>query len=214
MEYELLDTGVFDDQPLFRRLCRVRQGRCRRHPNANHGDQPRGRIAADLHLLPTLWFRNDWSQWIAESNRAARKPRLEQIAAPAGATAVAAVHPSLGEFVLYADGDVPLLFTENETNHARLFQGENESPYVKDGINDYVVDGNRGAVNPGSTAPKSPRTGASTSAPVRPASFASGSPGRRRSNRASRSANRLMTSLRSDVAKPTSFIGGDTAVSE
>ena len=147
MEYELLDTGAFEDHRYFDVFVEYAKGAAEdilvRITAVNRGPDP-----ADLHLLPTLWFRNDWSQWIAESNRAAGKPRLEQIAAPAGATAVAAVHPSLGEFVLYADGHVPLLFTENETNHARLFHGQNESPYVKDGINDCVVDGNRGAVNP------------------------------------------------------------------
>ena len=50
----------------------------------------RGPDAAELHLLPTLWFRNDWSAWIAESNRAARKPTLAQVEAPAGVSAVAA----------------------------------------------------------------------------------------------------------------------------
>ena len=109
----------------------------------------RGPEAADLHLLPTLWFRNDWSAWIAPSNRAAAKPRLAQIEAPAGATAAAASHAGLGEFFLFCEGDVPLLFTENETNHERLFPGQgNESPYVKDGINDCVVSGRQLAVNP------------------------------------------------------------------
>ena len=58
-------------------------------------------------------------------------------------SAVAVTHPVLGEFILHCEGEVPLLFTENETNHERLFPGQqNESPYVKDGINDYVVQGN------------------------------------------------------------------------
>ncbi len=148
MEYELLETGAFTDQRYFDVFVEYAKGAAEdilvRITAVNRGPD-----AADLHLLPTLWFRNDWSPWIAESNRAAEKPRLEQIKAPAGATAVAAVHPSLGEFVLYSDGDVPLLFTDNETNHARLFHAQNESQYVKDGINDCVVEGNRGAVNPG-----------------------------------------------------------------
>ena len=109
----------------------------------------RGPEAADLHLLPTLWFRNDWSAWIAPSNRASAKPRLAQIDGPAGATAAAASHAGLGEFFLFCEGDVPLLFTENETNHERLFPGQgNESPYVKDGINDCVISGRQLAVNP------------------------------------------------------------------
>ena len=70
------------------------------------------------------------------------KPGLEQIEGAAGTSAVAVAHPLLGEFILSCEGDVPLLFTENETNHELLFPGQtNESPYVKDGINDCVVQG-------------------------------------------------------------------------
>ena len=109
----------------------------------------RGPDAADLHLLPTLWFRNDWSRWIAASNRAAEKPHLEQIEGPAGISTAAASHPLMGTFVLSCDRDVPLLFTENETNHERLFPGQkNESAHVKDGVNDFVVNGRQHAVNP------------------------------------------------------------------
>src|SRR4029077_19104057 len=108
-----------------------------------------GPDAAGLHLLPTLWFRNDWSQWIAASNRAIKKPHLEQIEGPAGISTIAASHPLLGSLVLTCDGDVPLLFTENETNHERLFPGQKiESAHVKDGINDFVVNGHQHAVNP------------------------------------------------------------------
>ncbi len=75
-----------------------------------------------------------------------------KFAAPvAGTSAVAALHSRLGEFLFSCDGEVPLLFTENETNHERLFPGKNygnESPFVKDGINDYVVHGRQNTVNP------------------------------------------------------------------
>ena len=99
--------------------------------------------------MPTLWFRNDWSRWIAESNRATQKPNLQQVQTSAGTSAVAGSHAALGAFTLYCEGDAPLLFTENETNHERLFPGQqNESPYVKDGINDCVVQGYQNAVNP------------------------------------------------------------------
>jgi hypothetical protein len=150
MEYELLDTGVFQDNRYFDVFVEyakstpedilVRITAVNRGPNA-----------ADLHLLPTLWFRNDWSQWIAETNRSAEKPHIEQVEAPAGTTAVAAVHPLLGAFLVSCEGNVPLLFTENETNHERLFPGtgaRNESRYVKDGINEYVVHGRQDEVNP------------------------------------------------------------------
>jgi hypothetical protein len=149
MEYELLDTGVFKDDRYFDVLVEYAKAGPEdilvRITAANRGPE-----AAKLHLLPTLWFRNDWSSWIAESNRAAKKPNLKQIKAQAGTSAVAAMHQLLGEFTLSFEGEVPLLFTENETNHERLFPGQqkNESPYVKDGINEYVVQGNQGAVNP------------------------------------------------------------------
>ena len=60
-----------------------------------------------------------------------------------------ASHSLLGEYILSCDGDIPWLFTENETNHELLFPGQkNESPHVKDGINDCVVQGKQEAVNP------------------------------------------------------------------
>ncbi len=148
MEYELLDTGVFNDDRYFDVFVEYAKG----DPEdilVQITATNRGPEAAELHILPTLWFRNDWSSWIAESNRATEKPNLKQIKAAAGTRAVAATHPLLGEFVLSCEGEVPLLFTENETNHERLFPGQkNESPYVKDGINDCVVQGKQAAVNP------------------------------------------------------------------
>src|SRR5512136_1468048 len=147
MEYELLDTGVFKEDRYFDVFVE--------YAKAGPDDilvkitaVNRGPEAAELHLLPTLWFRNDWSAWIAESSRAPEKPNLRQIEAAAGTSAVAATHPLLGEFILSCEGEAPLLFTENETNHERLFPGtKNESPYVKEGINDCVVLGNQGAAN-------------------------------------------------------------------
>jgi hypothetical protein len=147
MEYELLDTGVFNDHRYFDVFVEYAKGAAEdiliRITAANRGPD-----AADLHLLPTLWFRNDWSNWIAPSNRAPGKPQITRVGAAAGATVAAAAHTLLGAFVLSCDGDVPLLFTENETNHERLFHTRNESPYVKDGINDCVVNGRQDAVNP------------------------------------------------------------------
>jgi hypothetical protein len=147
MEYELLDTGVFDEDRYFDVLVEYAKGGPEdilvKITAANRGPE-----AAELHLLPTLWFRNDWAAWIAESNRAQEKPELRQIAAAAGTSAVAASHSLLGEFVLSCEGEVPLLFTQNETNNERLFGQRNECPYVKDGIEGYVVHGNQGAVDP------------------------------------------------------------------
>ncbi len=153
MEYELLDTGVFNDNRYFDVFVEYAKSAAEdilvRITAANRGPD-----AAELHVLPTLWFRNDWSKWIAQSNRATGKPLLKQVEAPAGVAAVAAAHSLLGSYVLSCDGDVPLLFTENETNHVRLFGTSNESPYVKDGINDRVVQGRGDAVNPGKQGTK------------------------------------------------------------
>ena len=155
MEYELLDTGVFQNDRYFDVFVEYAKADPEdllvKISAVNRGPEP-----AEVHVLPTLWFRNDWSAWIAESNRSPKKPNLKQIKAAADLSAVAAAHPLLGEFVLSCEGDVSLLFTENETNHERLFPGrqKNESPYVKDGINDFVVQGNQFAVNPGKQGTK------------------------------------------------------------
>jgi hypothetical protein len=148
MEYELLDTGVFNEDRYFDVFIE--------YAKAGSDDilvkitvTNRGPEAADLHLLPTLWFRNDWSAWISDSNRASTKPKLTQIKTKKGVSALSANHSILGEFTFSCEGDVPLLFTENETNHERLFPGtKNESPYVKDGINDCVVNDFKEKVNP------------------------------------------------------------------
>jgi len=147
-EYELLDTGVFNDDRYFDVFVEY----------AKDGPEDllvqitavnRGPEQAVLHLLPTLWFRNDWASWIAPTNRATEKPTLKQIQATAGTSAIVAKHSRLGTYYLYCDGDAPLLFTDNTTNNDRLFPGQaNESPYAKDGINNYVVQGCQTAVNP------------------------------------------------------------------
>jgi hypothetical protein len=152
-EYDLLDTGIFDDDRYFDVFVEY----------AKRGPEDilvkitvvnRGPEAAELHVLPTLWFRNDWSAWISDNNRSPRKPALRQVEAPEGVSAVAAAHPTFGEYVLSCDGDVPLLFTENETNHQRIFGRPNESAHVKDGINDFVVGGNRETINHGQQGTK------------------------------------------------------------
>jgi hypothetical protein len=147
-EYELLDTGVFNDNRYFDVFVEY----------AKSGPEDilvkitaanRGPDAAELHLLPTLWFRNDWASWITKSNRSPEAPHIKQIKAAAGTSAAAVTHRLLGEFTFSCDGDVPLLFTDNTTNHHRLFPGQpNDSQFVKDGINDYVVQGHQTAVNP------------------------------------------------------------------
>jgi hypothetical protein len=145
MEYELLDTGVLDQDRYFDVFVEYAKG----GPDdilVQITAINRGPDDAELHLLPTLWFRNDWASWITGPGE---KPILKQIEGPAGTNAIVAQHSTLGTYYLYCEGEAPLLFAENETNNERLFPGyPNPTPYVKDGINDYVVQGHQTAVNP------------------------------------------------------------------
>ncbi|MEJ8857271.1 glucosidase [Variovorax robiniae] len=146
-EYELLDTGVFDDNRYFDVFVEY----------AKAGPEDvlvritainRGPDAAPLHVLPTLWFRNTWA-----APGGGSKPVLEKIDLP-GHAAVRAHHTdplfqeSLADYHLSCDSDAALLFTENETNNARLFGTQNASPHVKDAFHNFVVHGDAGAVNP------------------------------------------------------------------
>jgi hypothetical protein len=139
-EYELLDTGVFDDNRYFDVFVEY----AKESPEdllIQISVYNRGPEAAELHVLPTLWFRNEWS-WGGNTER----PTLEVL--PGKRSGVKAVHPVLGEYYLVCEGDAPLLFTENETNVQRIFGATNRCPYVKDGINNYLVHGQKDAVNP------------------------------------------------------------------
>ncbi len=148
MEYELLDTGVFSEDHYFDVFVEY----AKNTPEdvliqisvINRGPEP-----ANLQVLPTLWFRNFWTWWPGTP-----KPSLKQGSSRKGLQVVAASHAELGERYLYCEGDVPLLFTENETNNKRLFGTDNASPYVKDGINNYVVHGEHSAVNPAQSGTK------------------------------------------------------------
>jgi hypothetical protein len=147
LEYELLDTGVFDADRYYDVLVE--------YAKASPEDllvqitvTNRGPEAATLHVLPTLWFRNVWS-WGGDVPR----PALRQADAGA-APVIAASHPDLGERQLSCEGAPVLLFTENETNSERLFRAPNRTPYVKDGFNEYLVHGRREAVNPARTGTK------------------------------------------------------------
>jgi len=141
-EYELLDTGVFDEDRYFDVTVEYAKG----GPDdilIRVSATNRGPEAAPLHLLPTLWFRNNWS-WKADGKR----PELCRLdVEEGGAGVVEARHDYYGARWLYCEGASELLFTENETNTARLYGVPNRS-YAKDGINDYLVQGERGAVNP------------------------------------------------------------------
>ena len=105
-----------------------------------------GRTPPPSTCYRRLWFRNEWS-WHAD----AKRPRLAQVSDRPGEVVVRAEHPRLGTRYLYCEGDVPLLFTENDTNTQRIFGTPNQSAYVKDGINDAIVGGRNGAVNPDKT---------------------------------------------------------------
>ena len=136
-EFELFDTGIFDDDRYFDIFVE--------YAKADPEDilikitaANRGGDAARIHVLPTVWFRNTWS-W----NQTQEKPQLRAI----DPSAIAIDGTEYGPRWLFADGTAELLFTENETNNKRLFGSENASLFVKDGINDYVVHANESAVN-------------------------------------------------------------------
>ena len=140
-EYELLDTGVFDEDRYFDVVVEYAKGApddlLMQVTAFNRGPDP-----APLHLLPTLWFRNTWA-WDGRKSpphhgpaRRARRRRR----APATS--------ELGEWLLYTEPGAELLFCENETNTERLFGSPNSTPYVKDAIDERIVHGRTEAVNP------------------------------------------------------------------
>jgi hypothetical protein len=153
LEYELIDTGVFDGDRYFDVYVEyakaapedllIKISACNRGPEA-----------ALLHLLPTLWFRNTWS-WGGGGS----KPILRALDL-AGSSGLLARHTdpflreTLPDYHLFCEGKPALLFTENETNSRRLFGSPNSSPHVKDGINDYIVGGRQDAVNPAGAGTK------------------------------------------------------------
>ena len=111
----------------------------------------RGPEVAELHVLPTLWFRNTWTWWPDQDQP---KPSMREVKDDSGIGTIAAAHAELGDYFLYCDGNPRLLFTENDTNNKRLFGTPNATPSVKDGINDYVASGRQEAVNPSQTGTK------------------------------------------------------------
>ncbi len=144
-EFELEHTGVFDDGRYFDVTVE--------YAKAGPEDvlvrvtiENRGPDDAELVLLPQLWFRNTWS-WGCDQEGCAVRPWIQR----ASDAQVIAEDPTLGRHRFALDDrdvDVEWLFTENETNAARLFGAENASPYVKDAFHAYVVDGKKDAVSP------------------------------------------------------------------
>ncbi|MCW5890194.1 MAG: glucosidase [bacterium] len=138
LEYELLDTGVFADDRYFD----VEVEYAKASPEdtlVRITAHNRGPDAAVLHLLPTLWFRNTWSH----------RPDAERPLLWDAAGVVIAEHPALGTMHLHVEDVATLVFTENETNTARLGGRPNATPWVKDAFHTWLVDGRPGAVNPG-----------------------------------------------------------------
>ncbi|PYS90099.1 MAG: glucosidase [Acidobacteria bacterium] len=148
-EFELQDTGIFDEGRYFDVFAEY----AKQTPNdlliritvANRGPE-----AAQLHLLPTLWYRNTWA-WGRTGEGYWPRPNIK-LDQQTGRL-VATHDSSLGTFHFAADassdGVAPqFLFTNNETNGARLFGGSNPQPYVKDAFHEYVIHGRTDAVNP------------------------------------------------------------------
>ena len=141
--FNLLDTGVFNDS----RYWDVEVRYAKASPEELHVRiyaTNRGKETKTIHLLPTLWFRNDWS-W----GDPVDKPEMKTIPAPHGAKwAVQADHPTLGTYYLYGRHQAEQLFTENQSNAQKLWGQPNPTPYVKDAFHRYLIDGAADAVNP------------------------------------------------------------------
>ena len=146
-EFEILDTGVFDADRYFDVTAT--------YAKAAPDDllieicvSNRGPERARLHVLPTLWFRNTWS-WGRTGEGYWGKPEIRR----AQPRELLTAHASLGPMRLAFDvppgvAEPAVLFTGNETNSARLFGGENSTPYVKDAFHEHVVQGRTGVVDP------------------------------------------------------------------
>ena len=142
-EFELIDTGVFDQDRYFDVTVE--------YAKADTDDtlmlvtvENRGDTAAPIHVIPQLWARNVWS-W----ENGAPRPLI----AGHGKNAVGVTHPMLRDMRLVCDGEPELLFCENETNPRRFY--DSDAPgYFKDGINDYIVGGVKDAVNPARSGTK------------------------------------------------------------
>ena len=139
-EYELLDTGVFDDNRYTDLVVEYAKAGPSdilvRFTLVNRGPEP-----APLHLIPQLWFRNVWS-----FGRGAR-PKLVATEHACGA-AIQVEHPDFPGYVLFAPTAHRRLFTENDTNHEAAHGVPNDAPYVKDAFHRVVVNGQADAVNP------------------------------------------------------------------
>jgi hypothetical protein len=143
-EYELLDTGIFDDDrywDVFVEYAKAASDDILMRVTVHN----RGPEEATIHLLPQLWFRNTWS-WKPNTT----KPELSL----SNRGAISAKHETLGEYTLYLDGETEVLFCDNETNVHRLFGLADAKGFFKDAFDEYIVHGNHAAVNPERTGTK------------------------------------------------------------
>ena len=188
-EYELMDTGVFDDDrywDVFVEFAKIDPEETLIRITATN----RGPEAAVIDLLPQLWFRNTWS-----FDAGLPRPQLEAVH-HGRCAAIAARHELLGQRTLYCEGAGELLFTDNETNLFRLYGQPNISEFQKDGINDHVVSGRQNAVNPARKGTKSAFHSRATVAPGASATL------------------RLRLSAREPGALPDPFAGFDAAFTD
>jgi len=141
-EFELLDTGVFEGNRYFDVFVEYAKGDVEdiliKITAINRGPE-----LAVLHLLPTLWFRNTWS-W----GKDLRRPIVRNAPDTPGAVCAELQHWEYGKRWLLCAGKPELLFTENETNYARIFNYRSRTPYVKDAFHEWLIHGNKAAVNP------------------------------------------------------------------
>ncbi len=148
-EYELIDTGVFNESRYFDVFVEYAKATAEdvliRITAWNRGPEP-----AKLHILPTLWFRNRWS-WGENYD----PPQIYRVDGPPGSALMELNEYHYGKRWLLMEGAPELLFTENETNMERLFQQKSRTPYVKDAFHRYVIGGEREAVNPAMRGTKS-----------------------------------------------------------
>ncbi|MGA2810333.1 MAG: glucosidase [Candidatus Acidiferrum sp.] len=141
-EFELVDTGIFAEHRYFDVFTEYAKADVEdiliKITAVNRGPEP-----ATLHLLPSLWFRNTWS-W----GKDPRRPVIRKTHAIPGGACMEVQHWQYGKRWLLCAGQPETLFTENETNFAKLFNTKSASPYVKDAFNEYLIAGNHMAVNP------------------------------------------------------------------
>lgn len=155
-EYEIQDTGLFNQGRYFD--CQVE------YAKASQDDilirltvTNRGPEVSQIHLLPTLWFRNVWSWGYPsgpmrelEGPNGVEQPLIQEkvVDASRSLVRVEAYHPAMGCYHLALEGMGEPLFTENETNNLKLFNRPNRTPFVKDAFNRFLIEGDKAAVNP------------------------------------------------------------------